>query len=729
LSPEIRATSGQCPSEPPALIQNPCAAPQSLDTTRLFRDSVPIPSDSIRYDDPYRMSPPSGKNGPGNDGSAPASVPLELPAATVKARKPEPDLDKPMDWPGTLRLKRDDMTRAVSALGDPSRLLQTMPGVGRPDDWETTLLVRGGSPDQTVFLVDGLPMQRVNHYEGMRNEHGGTGVLNLEFADSISFHSGAFAAHLPDRLSGVVEIGFRDGDTLHAHTRLSADVTGAGANMEGPLGGARGSYAAVFRYSTLDLLVRSGVVEAFGVPRYYNGQMRFYLPMGASALRANIVGGEESWHNGIGRAADLDVGGHTLSTGLDWQSTQGPVWTRAALYYQDRAQDADFRSIENEKSPGRDSLSHRETGSETRYGAIVERAFPLGPRLTVRAGAEENLAAREYAQESGDEQMFLPGRDTTITYTGSQRSSSSRPASEAAAYVEATWASRSWELYAGYRHFYEEISDRHGFGPRLAVKFRPARNHSLGLGLGLHTQAHDYLDLARRPDPESARLPYMAQSALGWQWDLPRGAAFSLEGFAKEGFHLARAAIAAAPAQGGAYAPVSADTGRTRSLGWEAYLRKPRGGFFSGSAAYTYLWHRERDYAGRWAQSSYSVPHSFNASAEAALGRGFYLGTRYSLASGIPYIPFDSAASMRAGAGAYDLARAYSVREKAYERLDVRLEMERRLGSSVLTAFAELENVLDRHNYFERRWNPLEGNVAVMEGMGRLPVAGVSLSL
>src|SRR6185295_16718699 len=126
-----------------------------------------------------------------------------------------------------LRLAAPQLARAVSGFSDPSRIVQTLPGVNRPDDWGTTLIVRGGSPDQTVFLLDGIPVARVNHYEGMRNDHAGVGVVNLEFVRELDFHKGPFAAHLPDRLSGVVEIDFRDGDTAASHGRLITDMTGA----------------------------------------------------------------------------------------------------------------------------------------------------------------------------------------------------------------------------------------------------------------------------------------------------------------------------------------------------------------------------------------------------------------------------------------------------------------------------------------------------------------------
>lgn len=653
---------------------------------------------------------------------------LWLPSMRVSARRGWGRLSRSDEAVGTYRLSVSEMERSVSSFDDPSRMVQTLPGVGRGNDWETALIVRGGAPNQTGFLLDGIPVSRVSHYEGMRNDHGGVGLLNMTFADGIDFHNGAFAAHLPDRMSGMVEVRYRDGDTAQNRTRLFADVIGAGAATEGPIAleGRSGSYAGVFRYSAMDLLIRSGVLEAFGTPRYYNGQARVYLPAGESAFRLNLVGGGDHWYNGIGDHAVLDLNGGFLAGGASWENKDGAVLTRADASFERRSQAEEFRNLRRQSVPGTDSLSRNETGSEDRYRLSADRSFPLGGRWKLRSGISGNLVVGRYRLDYADEGTYIPEADTTVDYNGSARLYP-RPFPEAAAYSEATWisASEAWESYAGYRHFYEGASDRHGFGPRLGVKFRPARILALKGGLGLHTQPHDYMELAQRPDPMRARLPYTAQAVAGWEWYLPAGVLFSMEAFGKESYRLARRRMVL---EDGNPAPVYLDTGRARSRGGEVYLRKPRGGLFGFSAAYNFLWHRELDARGEWRKSAYSIPHSCNVSAEARIVKGLYLGGRYSIASGAPYIPFDSAASMEAGTGVYDLARAYSVSERRFSRLDARIHWDLAVKKASLSVFAEVENVFARRNHFARSWNLLEGGEIIMQGMGRVPSAGISMA-
>lgn len=629
---------------------------------------------------------------------------------------------------GTYRLTSLDMARSVSNFGDPTRMVQNLPGVDRPSDWETALIVRGGAPDQTAYLVDGIPISKVSHFEGMRNERGGVGILNLEYADGIDFHNGAFAAHLPDRMSGVVEVGYRDGDTTAHKARIITDVTGAGVAAEGPMAfgfpGGRGSYAGVFRYSTMDLLIRSGILEAFGTPSYFNGQMRAYIPLGSSSLRLNVVGGSESWFNGIGNEAVLDVGGSSLSGGATWKTGEGDAWTRIDAHFQQRSQELDFHTLRRSRSPGTDSMSQREDGAENRFGVSADKSVPLGRSWVVRAGGTGSLISGTYHLENMDQRIFIPEADTVVDLRQSRRIRV-HVMTEGAGYLEAVRKSDSWEWYAGYRHFYERTTDQHGFGPRLGLKVWPSRSHALKAALGLHTQPHDYMELSQRPRPERAKLPYTAQAVLGYEWHMPDGLLLSIEAYDKESFRLSRSSLA--PGDGG-FATGFSDTGRARSRGGELFLRKRRGGFASYSVAYNYLWHRELDAMGSWSKNEYSKPHSFNASLEFALTKNLFLGSRFCVASGMPYTPFDTAASMRAGTGVYDPARAYTRSEATFSRLDVRLEWDGWIGKFRLTAFAEIENVLDRANFFSRRWNSLEGGDMVLQGMERLPVAGIAMN-
>ncbi len=649
-----------------------------------------------------------------------AEAALSLPEVEVTAEmRPSPPRRQEAD---PRALAAADLERGVSTFGDPARIARYLPGAGRGNDWSTELIVRGGSPDQSGYVVDGIPLARVSHYEGPRGDHGGIGILNLAFADSVRFHAGTFPARHPDKLSGLVEVDYRDGDTASGHGRIATDVTGAGGSAEGPLPGGKGSYAAAARYSAMDLLIRTGMVEAYGVPEYFNGQARVTVPLGGAALRARFIGGREEWSNDIGGASRLDLDGHSIASSLSLESEGADGRARAVLRYEERAHRLDFASWGERPGNGRDGMSRVEDALERRWGVALDRSVAADGGWTFGIGASGQAALGTYRSRYGDQATYLAYQDTVIQF--SQDAGSRRLLASGAVYTEAAWTAGKAELYAGYRHFYEQASREHAPGPRISAAFRPAAGHRLRAAFGLHTQPHDAARLAQSPGRGGMRLPYMAQTEVGWSWTPAPGCVASLDAFTKEGYRLSRQAFSPV---GDDYMQAYRDTGRTRARGFEAALRTPRTGRWDLSAGYSFLWYRERGPDGRWNPGPYSLPHTLNLASGLRLARGLWLSGRLSAGSGTPYTPFDSAASMQAGTGVYDAENAYSRIGTVYFRLDARLDWERSVRSARVGLFAEIENLLDRRNESGRQWNILDGRETPIEGMGRLPTAGVSV--
>ena len=91
--------------------------------------------------------------------------------------------------------------------------------------------------------------------------------------------SGAFAPEYGNALSGVFDMKLRRGNYDRTERTIGISTLGLDAAIEGPLGNRNGSFIANYRYSTLDLLDRSGVVDFGGVPRYQDLTYNVYLPI------------------------------------------------------------------------------------------------------------------------------------------------------------------------------------------------------------------------------------------------------------------------------------------------------------------------------------------------------------------------------------------------------------------------------------------------------------------
>jgi hypothetical protein len=130
------------------------------------------------------------------------------------------------------------MSVPALAEADVLRAVQTLPAVAAASDFSGALYVRGGSPDQTLVMLDGAPLFNPYHLGGL------FGAIDPATVESVDVLPGALPARAGDRLSGVVDIRTREGgrDAVRGSGALSLISTRA--SIDGPLPSGRGSYVA-----------------------------------------------------------------------------------------------------------------------------------------------------------------------------------------------------------------------------------------------------------------------------------------------------------------------------------------------------------------------------------------------------------------------------------------------------------------------------------------------------
>ena len=89
---------------------------------------------------------------------------------------------------------------------DPVRALEVLPGVVSTSDFSASFHVRGGSHDQNLILLDGMPIFPPFHLGGVFS------VFNPDMIDRVELHSGGFPAEHGGRVSSVLQIESNAGD-------------------------------------------------------------------------------------------------------------------------------------------------------------------------------------------------------------------------------------------------------------------------------------------------------------------------------------------------------------------------------------------------------------------------------------------------------------------------------------------------------------------------------------
>jgi hypothetical protein len=124
------------------------------------------------------------------------------------------------------------MLKKLPALGgevDVFRALQLMPGVKSASEVSSGLYVRGGSPDQNLTLLDGVPLYNPSHLGGLLS------VFNNEALSDVKLIKGGFPAEYGGRLSSVVDVTMREGTKERLRGSVGLSLIALRATVEAPL--------------------------------------------------------------------------------------------------------------------------------------------------------------------------------------------------------------------------------------------------------------------------------------------------------------------------------------------------------------------------------------------------------------------------------------------------------------------------------------------------------------
>ena len=141
-------------------------------------------------------------------------------------------------------------TPSVLGEADVMKTIQLMPGVQAGVDGSAGLYIRGGSPDQNLILLDGVPVYNVDHMFGFFS------VFTPEAVKKVTLFKSSFPARFGGRLSSVIDVRTNDGNMQKYHGTFSIGLLTSKINLEGPIIKGKTSFNISARRSFLDLLAK-----------------------------------------------------------------------------------------------------------------------------------------------------------------------------------------------------------------------------------------------------------------------------------------------------------------------------------------------------------------------------------------------------------------------------------------------------------------------------------------
>jgi hypothetical protein len=432
---------------------------------------------------------------------------------------------------------------------DVFKVLQLLPGVQAGSEGSSGLYVRGGGPDQNLILLDGVPVYNASHLFGFFS------VFNADAINRVELVKGGFPARYGGRLSSVIDINMKEGNTKKMKGEGSVGIVASRLTIEGPIG-KNTSFIVSGRRTYIDALASPLIRKAsHGNSRvgYYfydlnakinyriNDKNRIFLSAytGTDKAYAHTKDDYNTTSSSTSERKDLGLGWGNTTTALRWNAViTNKLFSNVTATYSRYKflVSADSKTSITDTDTTKQDFYHTEYHSGIRdYALKIDLDYLPSPNHYVKFGAQVI------------QHRFSPG---VLNYNNSQAQDITLNASiintkEFFAYLEDDFLiTEKLKINAGlhtsgflvddkfFKSLQPRISGRYLVSSQLSMKASYAQMaqyiHLLSnVGIGLPTDL--WVPATRLAPPERSYI-----SALGAAYNLNSKYEFSIEGYYKE---------------------------------------------------------------------------------------------------------------------------------------------------------------------------------------------------
>jgi outer membrane cobalamin receptor len=204
---------------------------------------------------------------------------------------------------------------------DVLKALQLLPGVQGGTEGSAGIYVRGGGPDQNLFLLDGVPVYNVNHLGGFFS------TFNADAISNVDLYKGGFPARFGGRLSSVVDIRMKEGNKKKLHGEGGIGIISSRLLLEGPINKGKGSFMVSGRRTYFDILLAPIIkAQTNGASKggyfFYDFNAKFNYKLGEKDhIYASGYFGRDKFF--IANTDNFNTGSSTFGAGLSWGNLTG----------------------------------------------------------------------------------------------------------------------------------------------------------------------------------------------------------------------------------------------------------------------------------------------------------------------------------------------------------------------------------------------------------------------
>ena len=648
----------------------------------------------------------------GNARPAVLDVSLEMEASALgEVKINAPLFIKPVESPVSLRtVGATEIKRVPGGNRDISRAIQSLPGVAAPVSFRNDIIIRGGSPSENRFYLDGVEIPNINHFTTQGASGGPVGMINVDFIKEVDFYSGSFPANRGNMLSSVFEFRQKDGRSDKFSPTLTLGATDLAATLEGPLGD-KTTFLTSYRYSYLQ-----GLFKVLGLPflpAYQDYQFKIKHKINPkNELTLIGLGAIDRFKLNLSSADDTEASQYLVdnlpvneqdnyTVGLTYKNFRAKGNSLLVIsrnYLNNRAEK--FQNNDESKLQTLDYQS-KEIENKIRF----ENNSLVGPyKINFGAGVETGEYNTNTIQilPLGSE-IYTSAIDLVKYGLFAQISRS----------VFADKVNLSFGLRADANTFNDQMNNlAKTISPRLSATYNINEKLSINANAGIYYQMPTYTLLGYRQGNgpllnTNAQYIQSQQAVLGFEYNTLEDTRFTIEGFYKyyDRYPMVRELGVDVPlANLGADFGVNGNrqlTGFTqgRSYGLELLTQRRLKKGFYGIASLTLFRSEFQDNTQTFVQTSWNNRYIISMTGGKILPKNWEIGTRFRFSGGSPYTPYDlEASSLKSNfdtfpQGISDFNRLNQNLLANFYQLDLRIDKKYPFKNFSLNVFFDVQNV------------------------------------
>lgn len=599
-----------------------------------------------------------------------------------------------------------EIEKSPGANRDISRIVRAYPGVSfSPVGYRNDLIVRGGSPSENRFYMDGIEIPNINHFATQGASGGPVSIVNADLVREITFYTGAFPANRSGALSSVLDFRLRDGNPDKQTFKATLGASEVSLSGSGHFND-RTTYLFSVRQSYLQLLFK-----ALGLPflpNFIDGQFKIKTRLAEhdELTVLALTGIDKMKLNTDEKGEDAEYLLSYLPTIHQETFTVGAVYrhyagkhTQSVTLSHNYLNNRNLKYRNNDDS-SEDNLTLRLRSVEQKTTALFENRTRLG-QWTLKEGAE--LTNSGYTNNT-DSPFSLYKTSLNIIGWGAFFSSDystrdNRFTLSAGIRVDGNNYNR------GMKQLWKQLS------PRLSASYKLSEQWILNGSAGLYHQLPPYTALGYKNNDGTylnKALKYMRvmESSIGADWHLHDRIMISAEGFFKRYNRIPLSLQDNIPlaCKGNDYGVVGneplASTADGRAYGLETMFRWQVSGRFNLVSSFTLYKSEYRNHSGDdYIPSAWDNRFILNMSGTYNLPKRWSIGGKVSYIGGAPYTPYDEDKSSLVqawdakGQPYYDYSLYNTGRLPDFAQLDVRVDKSFYFRRCMVGLYLDLQNV------------------------------------